>query len=103
MRDLSDGRSEPGAGTKLQLARVIRDENGTPMVASAGEKSSPTAVTGDDGAFVFTDVPSDTYTIIVVTPVGSFMIRDEMNRDFLIDIEAGGVFNLGEIHTELPY
>lgn len=103
MRDLADGRSEPSAGTKLQLARVIRDEDGTPLVASAGEKSSPTTVTGENGVFAFTDVPADTYALVVVTPIGSFMIKDEMGKDFLIDIEPGGVVDLGEVHTELPY
>jgi hypothetical protein len=103
MRDLADGRSEPGASTKLQLARVIRDEDGTPLVASAGEKTSPTTVTGENGAFVFTEVPPDTYAIVVVTPIGSFMIEDDMGKDFLIDIESGGVLDLGEIHTDIPY
>jgi hypothetical protein len=103
MRDLADGRSEPSADTKLQLARVIRDEDGTPLMASAGEKSSPIAVTGEDGAFVFTDVPSDMYALVVITPIGSFMVRNETGEDFLIDVEPGGVLDLGEVHTELPY
>jgi hypothetical protein len=103
MRDLAEGGTEPGADTKLQLARVIRSEDGTPLVASAGEKSSPTTVTGEDGAFVFTDVPSNTYALVVVTPIGSFMIKDEMGKDFLFDVASGEVLDLGKVHTDLPY
>lgn len=103
MRDLADGGSEPGAETKLQLARVIRSEDGTPLVASAGEKSSPTTTTEEDGSFVFTDVPSNTYALVVVTPIGSFMIKDETGEDFLIEVKSGEVIDLESVHTDLPY
>jgi hypothetical protein len=102
LRDM-DGDSTRSAETKLQLARVIRSDDGTPLAASAGDKSSPTAVTDQYGIFVFADVPSDTYGLVLVSPLGSFMIQDETGADFLIDVEPGQVLDLGEIHTDIPY
>jgi hypothetical protein len=103
MRKLGGGDSEASVDTKLQLARVIRSDDGTPLVASAGEKSAPLAVTDENGAFVFADVPVDTYALVVVTPIGAFMIKDEAGEDFLIDVGAGEVVDLGKVYTDLPY
>lgn len=89
--------------TKLQLARVIRSEDGTPLVASAGDQTSPTAVTDSHGRFAFTDVPPDTYGIVLVTPLGSLLLRDGTGTDLLFDVEAGEVLDIGEIHTDVAY
>ncbi len=89
--------------TKLQLARVIRSEDGTPLVASVGEKSSPTAMTDEHGRFVFTDVPPDTYGLVLVTPLGSLLFRDDTGANILFDVEAGEVLDIGEIHTDIAY
>jgi hypothetical protein len=103
LRDLESGESTAGAETTLQLGRVIRDDEGTPLAVSAGETSSPTTTTGENGDFVFTDVPPDTYGLVLVSPVGSFMIKDETGNDFLIDVESGQAVDLGEVHTDVPY
>lgn len=89
--------------TKLQLARVIRSEDGTPLVASVGEKSSPTAVTDEHGRFAFTDVPPDTYGLVLVTPLGSVVFSDESGANLLFDVEAGEVLDIGEIHTDIAF
>ncbi len=89
--------------TKLQLARVIRSEDGTPLIASAGDKTSPTTVTDEYGQFVFTDVPPDTYGLVLVTPLGSVLFRDDTGANLLFDVEAGEVLDIGEIHTDIAY
>jgi len=102
-RDVEDGEATTSPETTLQLGRVIRDDEGTPLAVSAGETSSPTTTTDENGGFVFTDVPPDTYGLVLVSPVGSFMIKDEAGNDFLIDVEPGDVVDLGEVHTDVPY
>ncbi|MEM4202697.1 MAG: hypothetical protein QXS54_01375 [Candidatus Methanomethylicaceae archaeon] len=103
VRDLA-GHSEPIASTKILLASVIRSENGTPIVAVASEKTSLMAITDMSGVFIFTDVPIGMYSIVVVTPIGSFMIKDEKTgNDLLFAAQPGMVLDLGEIHTSLPY
>lgn len=102
MRDIGD-HSEPMAGIKILLASVLRSKDGTPVVARASEETSPAAVTSENGVFIFTDVPPDTYGIAVVTPLGMFLIQDETGKDFLFAVQGGTVLDLGEIHTTLPY
>jgi uncharacterized protein (DUF2141 family) len=102
IRNLASG-SEPIADAKILLANVIRSEDGTPMMAAVSEETSPMAVTGRDGSFVFTNVAPDTYGIAVITPIGSFLIQDERGNDFLFTVQAGMILDLGEIHTNLPY
>lgn len=103
LRDIDSTDSTPSAETTLQLARVIRSEDGTPLVATAGDKSSPTTVTDQSGSFAFTDVPPNTYGLVLVSPVGSFMLKDETGDNLLIDVESGEVLDLGEVHTDVPY
>jgi len=102
VRALPTGR-EPLANTKILLANVIRSENGKPIMAAASEETSPTAVTGEDGSFVFTNVIPGTYGIVIITPIGSFLLQDGKGNDFLFNVQAGMILDLGEIHTTLPY
>jgi len=102
VRDLSTGR-EPLADTKILLANVIRSEDGTPIVAVANEETSPMVVTGKDGSFVFINITPGTYGIVVVTPIGLFLIQDKEGKDFLFTVEPSMTLDLGEITTTLPY
>ena len=95
--------SEPMVGTKILLASVLRSEDGAPIMAGASEETSPMAITLENGVFIFADIPPGTYGIAVVTPIGSFLIRDKMGNDFLFTVQPGAVLDLGEIHTTLPY
>lgn len=103
MRDLAGGGSEPIADAQVLLASVIRSEDGTPMMAAASEETSPMAITDENGRFVFTDVLSDTYGIVVATPLGSYLIEGKEDKDLFVVVQAGGVTDAGEIHTTLPY
>lgn len=89
--------------TKLQLARVIRSEDGTPLIASLGDKTSPTTVTDEHGRFLFTDVPPDTYGLVLVTPLGSLLFRDDTGANLLFDVVAGEVLDIGVVHTDIAY
>ncbi|MEM2676118.1 MAG: hypothetical protein QXT10_06470 [Candidatus Bathyarchaeia archaeon] len=102
LRDLGS-HSEPMVGTKILLASVLRAEDGTPIMVGASEETSPAAITAENGAFIFTDVIPGTYGIVVVTPIGLFLIRDKMGKDFLFTVQPGAVLDLGEVHTTLPY
>lgn len=103
LRGPRNGDSQPGSESTLRLARVIRSEDGTPLMASAGEESSPTTITDQQGGFAFVDVPPDTYGLVLVTPLGSFMLKDRTGDDFLLDVEPGEVLDLGEVRTEIAY
>ena len=102
MRDLASVDSEPIAGAVVYLARVIRSEDGTAMMAVV-EETAPTAVADENGRFVFTDVPSKTYGIAISTPLGSFLVEDNTGDDLLFAAQGGAVLDLGEIRTPLPY
>jgi hypothetical protein len=103
IRDLAGGGSEPIANAQVLLGGVIRSQDGTPMMAAAGEETSPMAITDENGRFVFTDVLSDTYSLVIATPLGSYLIQGKKGKDFFIDVQAGAVIDAGEVHTTLPY
>lgn len=103
VRVLGDSNGEPMANTRLLLATVIRSEDGTPIVAAASEETSSMVVTDENGVFVFTDVAPNTYGIAVVTPLGSFLLKDKHGDNILFTVQAGMVLDLGEIYTTLPY
>jgi len=102
MRDLASMDSEPITGAVVYLARVIRSEDGTAMMAVV-EETAPTTVADENGRFVFTDVPSKTYGIAISTPLGPFLVEDNMGEDLLFAAQGGAVLDLGEIRTPLPY
>jgi hypothetical protein len=102
LRDTGVAQSEPMVEATVQLARVIKSEDGTPMMAASGD-DSPTTETNENGQFVFIDVPSGTYGIVVVTPVGSFLLKEDTGADALFDVQQGETVDLGEFKTELPY
>lgn len=103
LRGPYNGDIQPGSDSTLRLARVIRSDDGTPLMASAGEKSSPTTITDQQGGFAFVDVPPNTYGLVLVTPLGSFLLKDQTGDEFLIDVEPGEVLDLGEVQTDIAY
>jgi hypothetical protein len=102
LRDTGVAESEPMVEATVQLARVIKSEDGTPMMAASGD-DSPTAETDENGQFVFIDVPSGTYGIVVVTPVGSFLLKEATGEDALFEVQEGKTVDVGEFRTDLPY
>ena len=102
VRDLFTHR-EPLADTKILLANVIKSEDGTPIVAAASEETSPVALTGKDGSFVFTNINPGIYSIVIVTPIGLFLIQDKSGNNFIFTAQPGMIVDLGEILTTLPY
>jgi hypothetical protein len=103
IRDLDGGGSEPMVEGQVLLAEVLRSEDGAPLMAAAGDETSPSATTDENGHFVFTDVVPNTYGLVIATPFGSFLLKDETGGDLLFDVQAGEVFGTGEVHTDLPY
>jgi hypothetical protein len=91
------------AEAEIYLARVMRSTEGEGLVAGLDEKNSPAATTGADGAFVFVDVPPDTYGLAVKTPIGSFLITDEQGGDLLFEAKAGEALNVGIVRTDITY
>lgn len=103
MRDLGETGVQPMAKVTVQLAKIIKSADGSPMMAAAGEGSSPTAETTDRGQFIFTDVPPGDYSIVVATAVGSFLIKDAQGNDILIEVDAGEIVDVGQYTTDLPF
>lgn len=105
LRDIN-GTIRPMAEAKIILAPVIRSANGTPVVASVDNGNKETAlttITDEKGEFIFVNVPPGTYSIVVATPIGFFLLQDVDGRDLLLDVQGGIILNLGEIRTSLPY
>jgi hypothetical protein len=101
--DQLEGVSLPRADAQLYLARVIRATTGEASLARFDEKTSPAATTDSNGAFVFTDVPPDTYGLAIWSPMGSALILTQEGEDLLFEVKAGDQMDLGEIHTDFPY
>jgi len=57
----------------------------------------------EDGSFIFTDVPTGTYGLVIKTPIVTVMLKDTDGDDFLITLQAGQVIDLGEIYADLSF
>lgn len=102
-RDDLGGASSPLADAQLYLAKVLRGESGTGLLAGFNEKNSPAARTDASGAFAFVSVPPETYALVVSTSIESFIIKTAQGKDFLFEAKGGEVLDLGQVHTDLPY
>lgn len=98
-----NGIIEPIAETNIMLAPVIYSADGTPVLAAVDKETALMATTDKNGAFVFVDIPPGTYGIVIITPVGLFLLQEKNGNDFLFEVRGGTVLDLGEIQTRLPY
>ena len=97
-----DGSYEPVPLSVVFLAPVIFLEDGTPGFAGLDNKNDPSAGTNPDGYFLFENVPPGSFGVVVARGVQFILIRNEEGQDYLIEVEADQVLDLGEVRTTLP-
>lgn len=94
--------NQPMAGVELYLARHIGATPDTPMY-SMEPGSAPRAIVGDNGQFMFKDVPPGRYAIVVWNPMNSFLARDPATgRELVIDVQPDQVYNVGTLFEPHP-
>jgi hypothetical protein len=93
---------QPMVGVDLYLARNIGVTKDTPIY-NLEPDSAPHAITGDDGRFVFKDVPPGRYAIVIWNPFNSFLARDPATGlEMVIDVEPDQVYDIGTLFEPHP-
>ena len=90
---------KPAAGLILYLADVLPEGQGTPFLASFDRIHSVRTQTDPNGEFVFADVNSSQYSLILDRVAEAYMLTDPQKpgADFLFTPQAGQVLNLGDL------
>lgn len=88
----------------LYLATIHTDDAGRPLVASFDRRTSPRTQTDASGRFVFADVPSEPYALILDRISEAFMLNSpDNNGDMLFRPLAGEILDVGQlIYGTLP-
>jgi len=94
---------QPYAGVTLYLSTLVKDKSGTPAMAGLDKAKAPKAMTDATGAFAFTDVPPNTYALILAGPLTDYLLNQPgTGSALLIEVKGGEVKDLGELHYDLP-
>ena len=88
----------------LYLASIHTGETGKPLAASFDRQTAPRAQTDAFGRFVFVDVPSQQYALILDRISEAFLLNSPNdNSDMLLNPEAGEVLDVGRlVYGSLP-
>lgn len=102
IRDVPGQPTQPYVEVTLYLASLIRNSAGTPGLAGLDKTTAPKAITDNAGAFVFTNVPSGTYALVLDTPLSSFLLHQPGTGEaMLIEVKGGKITDLGELRYDL--
>ncbi len=98
LRDSYGMPIEPMTKIRLYLGSIILSSSGGRVVVNKPERD-PLTFTNEDGSFFFTDIEPGTYGLIVVTPLGSVLMKhQDTGEEVVFTVEAGDVHDLGELH-----
>jgi hypothetical protein len=94
----------PVGEVSLYLATVHTDETGKPLAASFDRKTALHTQTDAAGRFVFVDVPSQQYALILDRISEAFLLNSpDDNSDMLLNPEAGEILDVGRlVYDSLP-
>ncbi len=94
----------PVADVKIALGKPLSDDEGTERVVAYEPSTAPVAYTDAAGRFVFEDLESGRYGLILDVVLSSFLLYKDGTLDaILFDITAGEVTDLGRLeYAELP-
>jgi len=102
IREVPGQPTQPYVEVTLYLALLIRNSAGTPGLAGLDKTTAPKAITDGAGAFVFTNVPSGTYALVLDTPLSSFLLHQPSTGEaMLIEVKGGEITDLGELRYDL--
>jgi len=94
--------SQPMVGVELYLAQHIGVTQDTPLY-NLDPDNAPHAITGDDGRFVFKDVPPGRYAIVIWNPFNSFLARNPATGlELVIDVRSDQVYDVGILFERYP-
>ena len=88
---------EPAAGRLVYLAAIIHREGEGMGVAALDVSTAPQAESDALGYFVFLNVPPANYALGILGPTGPLLILQATGKEILITVDAGQVYELGEI------
>lgn len=102
IRDVPGQAPRPYVDVTLYLGSLIRNSASTPGLAGLDKATAPKAITDNSGAFVFTDVPTGTYALILDTPLSSFILHEPgTGNPMLIEVRGGEIKDMGELRYDL--
>jgi hypothetical protein len=95
---LTDSPSNTPVGMPVYLGEVLL-ANGTPALASLDKQTAPKTLIGQDGRFVFVNVPPGTYSLIIDMVINTVILRDPTTGgDILVDVKEGETVDLGTLN-----
>jgi len=88
----------------LDLAEVMKDNTGKDIIAGLDRTKSPNTATDSQGAFVFINVETGRYALILDIITNQFLLNNPGSEDpVIVQIEAGKEVNLGDLNfDDLP-
>jgi len=97
--DLSSQANMPYNAKDLYLGTLVpaNQPNMPPVISFTYGVDPQTVVHESDGRFAFTNVPPNTYVLIVWTPIGGFPIEPPEGGFIKVVVDAGKVTDLGTI------
>lgn len=91
----------PVQNMKVALADVLRDEDGTPLIAGYEAAVAPKTATDELGRFAMNNIEPGTYAIILDAVITSVLLADPATGDpILIEITDGDVTDIGRVDYE---
>lgn len=87
--------NEPIPNLTIYLAEVLVDEDGQERVASYDRENSPRAFTDQNGQFVFSNIRSGNYGLVLDTVLSSYLLHlPQEDTALIITVNAGEVTNI---------
>lgn len=94
----------PVADIKIAIGQTLRDDEGAERIVAYEPSTAPVAYTDAAGRFVFEELQSGRYGLILDVVLSAFLLYREGTTDaILFEITAGEVTDLGRLeYSELP-
>jgi hypothetical protein len=86
---------------ELILAKIVLNSDGEPALISFDE-ASLRADTFPTGVFIFPNVPTGTYGLVVNTAVQQFAVQTREGDEVMFALEPGQALDLGQVFVQLP-
>jgi len=89
---------EPIAGAPIYLGTILKTTDGREGLVELTKETAPKAVTDPQGHFIFTDVPSGRYGLMLDAPFGTLLLnKPENGGDLIVEVAGGKALDLGEL------
>lgn len=97
-------RGQPVTNYAIYLAEVIKDSGGAESVVALDLTTSPSGITGADGAFRIVNVAPGAYGLILVTVKDSYhLLYPDQQESLIVRVEPAGHIDLGSLdYQALP-